>query len=89
MQVLGLAVEATKSLDQGKLAEHMRNTTYDTIVGPVKFGANGEWANTRALMVQFRDIKPDDLEQFKKPGNRVVLYPASVKTGELQFPYRQ
>ncbi len=33
MQVLGLAVEATKSLDQGKLAEHMRATTYQTIVG--------------------------------------------------------
>jgi branched-chain amino acid transport system substrate-binding protein len=89
MQVLGLAVEATKSLDQGKLAEHMRKTTYETIVGPVKFGSNGEWEKTRMLMVQYRDIKPDDLEQFKKVGTRVVLYPPSVKSGELQFPYRQ
>jgi branched-chain amino acid transport system substrate-binding protein len=89
MQVLGLAVEATKGLDQAKLAEHMRSTTYETIVGPVKFGANGEWATSRALMVQFRDIKPDNLEQFAQPGSRVVLYPASVKTGDLQFPYRQ
>jgi branched-chain amino acid transport system substrate-binding protein len=89
MQVLGQAVEATKGLDQGKLAEHMHKTTYETIVGPVKFGANGEWATTRALAVQFRDIKPNDLEQFKKVGSRVVLYPASVKSGELQFPYRQ
>jgi hypothetical protein len=39
--------------------------------------------------VQFRDLKPDDLEQFKKAGSRVVLYPAGVKSGELQFPYRQ
>jgi branched-chain amino acid transport system substrate-binding protein len=89
LQVLGQAVEATKSLDQGKLADHMRKTTYETIVGPVKFGKNGEWASTRALMVQFRDLKADDLEQFKKAGSRVVLYPASVKSGELQFPYRQ
>jgi branched-chain amino acid transport system substrate-binding protein len=89
MQVLGQAVQATKSLDQGKLAEHMHKTTYETIVGPVKFGTNGEWATTRALAVQFRDIKADDLEQFKKAGTRVVLYPASVKSGELQFPYRQ
>ena len=89
MQVLGQAVEATKSLDQGKLAEHMRTTTYETIVGPVKFGSNGEWATTRALMVQFRDLKPDDMEQFSKAGSRIVLYPPSVKTGELQFPYRQ
>jgi branched-chain amino acid transport system substrate-binding protein len=89
MQVLGQAVEATKSLDQGKLAEHMHKTTYETIVGPVKFGANGEWATSRALAVQFRDIKPDNLEQFTKVGSRVVLYPPSVKSGELQFPYRQ
>jgi branched-chain amino acid transport system substrate-binding protein len=89
MQVLGQAVEATKSLDQGKLAEHMRKSTYETIVGPVKFGANGEWEKTRMLMVQFRDIKPDDLEQFGKAGSRVVLYPASFKSGDLQFPYRQ
>ena len=89
MQVLGQAVEATKSLDQGKLAEHMHKTTYETVVGRVKFGANGEWEKTRMLMVQFRDIKPDDLEQFSKVGSRVVLYPADFKSGELQFPYRQ
>lgn len=89
LQVLGQAVEATKGLDQSKLAKHMHATTYNTIVGPVKFGKNGEWAETRALMVQFRDVKPNDLEQFKKAGTRVVLYPESVKSGELAFPYRQ
>jgi branched-chain amino acid transport system substrate-binding protein len=89
LEVLGQAVEATKSLDQGKLADHMRTTTYNTIVGPVKFGLNGEWATSRALMVQFRDLKADDLEQFSKAGSRVVLHPPSVKSGELAFPYRQ
>jgi branched-chain amino acid transport system substrate-binding protein len=89
LEVLGQAVEATKGLDQGKLAEHMRTTTYNTIVGPVKFGKNGEWATSRALMVQFRDLKENDMEQFKKPGSRVVLYPPSVKSGELAFPYKQ
>jgi branched-chain amino acid transport system substrate-binding protein len=89
MQVLAQAVEATKGLDQGQLAEHMHKTTYETIIGPVKFGANGEWEKTRMLMVQFRDIKPDNLEQFSKVGTRVVLYPASVKSGDLQFPYRE
>jgi branched-chain amino acid transport system substrate-binding protein len=89
LEVLGQAVEATKGLDQGKLAQHMQTTTYNTIVGPVKFGKNGEWAETRALMVQFRDLKADNLEQFNNPGSRVVLYPASVKSGELAFPYRQ
>jgi branched-chain amino acid transport system substrate-binding protein len=89
LEVLGQSVQATKSLDQGKLAEHMAKTTFNTIVGPVKFGKNGEWASSRALMVQFRDLKPNDLDQFKKAGSRVVLYPPSVKSGELAFPYKQ
>jgi branched-chain amino acid transport system substrate-binding protein len=89
LQILGQAVEATKGLDQGKIAEHMQKTTYETVVGPVKYGANGEWATSRVLMVQFRDLKPDDMEQFNKVGSRVVLYPATVKSGDLVFPYKQ
>ena len=90
MQVLGQAVEATKGLDQGKLAEHMRKSTYETIVGPREVRARTANGRPAALlMVQFRDIKPDDLEQFSKAGSRVVLYPPTVKSGELQFPYRQ
>jgi branched-chain amino acid transport system substrate-binding protein len=89
LEVLGQAVEETKSLDQDKLAKHMQTTAYQTIVGPVRFGGNGEWQTSRALMVQFRDLKPDNLDQFSKAGSRVVLYPPSVKTGELVFPYRQ
>jgi len=89
LQVLGQAVEATKGLDQDKIADHIRKTTFETIVGSVKFGANGEWATSRVLMVQFRDLKPDDMEQFSKVGSRVVLYPASVKSGDMVFPYKQ
>ena len=89
LQVLGQAVEATKSLDHAKLAEHMRSTTYDTVVGKVKFGKNGEWAQTRVLMVQFRDVQKDNLEQFAGPGKRVVLTPKEWKSGEPVFPYRK
>jgi branched-chain amino acid transport system substrate-binding protein len=89
LQVLGQAVEATKSLDHGKLAEHMRNTTYETVVGKIKFGKNGEWAQTRVLMVQFRDVQKDNLEQFNAPGKRIVLTPKEWKSGELVFPYKK
>jgi len=89
LQVLQQAVEATKSLDHGKLAEHMRSTTYDTVVGKVKFGRNGEWAQTRVLMVQFRDVLKDNLEQFAGPGKRIVLTPKEWKSGEPAFPYRK
>jgi branched-chain amino acid transport system substrate-binding protein len=89
MQVLGQAVEATKSLDQGKLSDYMHEHTFKTVVGDVKFGKNGEWATSRMLMVQFRNIKPDDLEQFAHVGSRIVLYPPAFKSGDIVYPYKQ
>ena len=89
LQILGSAVEATKSLDQGKLAAYIRKNTHDTVVGKVKFGRNGEWATSRVLMVQFRDVQPDNLEQFAGPGKRVVLYPKAWKSGDIVYPYKK
>ncbi len=89
LQVLGEAVNAVGSLDQAALAEHIHKTTFETVVGPVQFGANGEWAKTRALMVQFQNIAGNDLEQFKHAGKRVVLYPKEWVSGEFQFPYTE
>ena len=89
LQVLGQSVEAVKSLDQGKIAAHMQKATFDTVVGKVKFGKNGEWATSRTLQVQFRDVQKDNLEQFAGPGKRVVLYPKEWKSGNLVYPYKQ
>lgn len=54
MQVLGQAIEGTKSLDQDKLADYLRSHTFHTIVGDIAFGANGEWTTPRVLAVQFQ-----------------------------------
>lgn len=89
LEVLGQAVQATKSLDHGKIAAHIHKTEFDTVVGKVRFGKNGEWAKTRVLQVQFRDVKPDNLEQFAGPGKRIVLYPKEWKSGDLVYPYKQ
>ena len=87
LEVLGQAVNATKSLDQGKLASYIRSHEFQTVVGPVKFGKEGEWAKTRALQVQFQNIKDNSLDQFKQAGTRVVLYPKEWKSGKFIFPY--
>jgi branched-chain amino acid transport system substrate-binding protein len=89
MQVLGQSVEATHSLDQDRLAQYMHATTFKTVVGDVKFGQNGEWATSRVLQVQFRNIKPNDMAQFDKAGSRVVLYPAAFKSGDMVYPYKK
>ncbi|MGI9570213.1 MAG: amino acid ABC transporter substrate-binding protein [Desulfobulbia bacterium] len=89
LQILGDAVNTVGSLDQKKIAEHIHKTTFDTVVGPVKFGKNGEWEKTRTLQVQFRDVAPNNLEQFNKPGKRIVLYPKTVKSGDIVYPYKK
>ena len=87
VQILGRAIEATKSLDQQKVGDYIRATEFSTIVGKVKFGPNGEWAKSRVLMVQYQNIERRDVEQFKGPGRKVVLYPEEFKSGNLIYPY--
>jgi branched-chain amino acid transport system substrate-binding protein len=89
LQVLEQAVNATKSFNQGKLAAYMHKATFETVVGKVKFAKNGEWATTRVLQVQFRDVQPNNLEQFSAPGKRIVLYPKAWKSGDIAYPYKQ
>jgi branched-chain amino acid transport system substrate-binding protein len=89
MQVLGDAVEAVGSLDQEAIADYIRENEFDTVVGPVRFGPNGEWATSRVLMVQLQNIEDGDLEQFRNPGKRVVLLPEEWASGEFIFPYTE
>ena len=87
MQVLQQAVEAIKSLDQDKLADYLRSHTFKTVVGDVKFGPDGEWAEARVLEVQFQGVKANDLDQFKDPKTEVILWPPQLKTGDAVYPY--
>jgi branched-chain amino acid transport system substrate-binding protein len=86
-QVLEQAVEGTKSLDQGKLADYMHATNFKTIMGDIKFGPDGEWAEPRILTIQYQGVKGNDLAQFSKPGVQVILDPPAYKTGTLKYPY--
>jgi branched-chain amino acid transport system substrate-binding protein len=87
LQVLGQAVDATKSLDQDKLADYLRKSTFKTIVGDIKFGANGEWEEARVLQVQFHDVKGSDLDQWKTADTQAIVWPAKYATGKTVYPY--
>lgn len=87
LQILGQAIEGTKSLDQQKVIDYIRTKEHDTIVGKVKFGPNGEWAESRVLQVQFQGIDSTDVAQFHKPGKRVILWPEKYKSGNIIYPY--
>jgi branched-chain amino acid transport system substrate-binding protein len=83
LQVLGQAVEATKSTAGDKLGPYIHATTFKTIIGDVKFGESGEWAQPRMLAAQFQHVKGNDIEQFKSTDKVVVVSPAEYKSGEL------
>ena len=86
-QLVAKAIEETKSLDDGKLAEFLHSHTVDTVIGPLAFGADGEWTKARMLFTQFQNVSGNDLGQFKDPKTEVILWPADYKKGELIYPY--
>jgi branched-chain amino acid transport system substrate-binding protein len=83
LQILGQAVEATKSTEGDKLGPYIHATTFKTLIGDVKFGESGEWAQPRMLAAQFQHVKGNDIEQFKGTDKVVVVGPAEYKSGEL------
>jgi branched-chain amino acid transport system substrate-binding protein len=89
LQVLQQAIVATKSLDDATLGDYIRTHTFKTVVGDLRFGANGELAQSRLLQVQFRNIKSHDVAEFKDISTQVVVWPAEYKSGNLIYPYEK
>ena len=85
LQILGDAIKATNSRDQAKVAAYIRKTEFNTVVGKVRFGKNGEWAQGRTLTVQWQNIhNQNDLNQFTKAGVRKIIQPSSFATGKVK-----
>jgi branched-chain amino acid transport system substrate-binding protein len=87
LQVLAQAVTVTGGLDDAKLATYMHANKFNTIVGDIAFGSEGEWTASRIIWTQFRGITGHDLAQFKDPATEVVLLPNEYKSGDLIYPY--
>jgi branched-chain amino acid transport system substrate-binding protein len=86
-QMLEQAVNGTNSIEDAKLAQYLRTHEMRTIVGPIKYDKNGEWANPRVIQAQFRGVVDKDVEQFRNPGKQIVIYPDAYKTGDVITPY--
>ncbi|MGB7618635.1 MAG: amino acid ABC transporter substrate-binding protein [Pseudolabrys sp.] len=89
LQVLGDAIAATKSLNDDVLADYIRKTTFKTVVGDVKFGKQGEWAEERTLAAQFQNIKGNGIDDFRDLTTEVIIYPPQYKSGEVIYPYEK
>jgi branched-chain amino acid transport system substrate-binding protein len=89
LQVLGDAIAGTRSLNDEKLAAYLRTATFKTVVGDVTFGAKGEWAQERMLLIQFQNIKGNSIDDFRDLSTEVILYPPQYKSGNLIYPYEK
>ena len=86
-QLIEQAVASVKSLDQKAIAAYLRSNTHKTIVGPIKFAADGEWEQTGTVQAQFRGVVDKNIEQFRGPGKQVILSPERLKTGDPIIPF--
>jgi len=89
LQVLSQAVTATESFDDAKLGDYIRANAFKTVVGELRFGTDGELAQARTLQVQFRNVKTNDLIQFKDISTQVVVAPTEYESGKLIYPYEK
>jgi branched-chain amino acid transport system substrate-binding protein len=87
MQVLAAAAEGAKGLDQDKIADYLRDNNFKTVMGDIKFGEDGELAESHALMVQYQHVTGNDIDQFKDGKNPIILWPAKYKDGDVIYPY--
>jgi branched-chain amino acid transport system substrate-binding protein len=89
-QVLGEAVKGANSLNDDKIAAYLKSHSFETIMGPVKYGKKGEWAEGRMLQVQYHDITPDaNLETWRGMSYQTVLTPKNLATGKVIYPYEK
>jgi branched-chain amino acid transport system substrate-binding protein len=86
-QLIEAAVKSVGSLDQKAIAKYLHENEVKTIVGPIAFAADGERKVTATLQAQFQGIVDKNMDQFKKPGKQVILFPPSLKSGELITPF--
>jgi branched-chain amino acid transport system substrate-binding protein len=86
-QVLAQAVEGTQSIDPDKLGAYMHSHKFETVVGEIEYGADGEWTKGRTVYTQFQHVAPNEFEQFATGKAQPVLWPPQYKTGEMIYPY--
>jgi branched-chain amino acid transport system substrate-binding protein len=87
MQVLEQAIKAVGSFDDTALSAYTQESTFETVVGKVKFGEGGGWARPRVLTVQFQNIENNNISEFKKPNTQAVVYPSEIASANVIYPY--
>ena len=89
-QVLGEAVEGSKSINDNKIAEYLRSHEFHTIMADIEFGSGGEWTKSRMMQVQYHNISDAaELDTWTGMSYQTVLTPPDQKTGDVIYPYEK
>jgi branched-chain amino acid transport system substrate-binding protein len=91
LEVLAQAIAGTKSIEDDKIANYLRNNAVNSIMAEgVRFAENGEWVKAHQLQVQYHDITDSaNLETWRGMTYQTVLTPADDKTGSVIYPYEK
>jgi branched-chain amino acid transport system substrate-binding protein len=87
--MLQRGIEGAKSIKDDDIAAYLSKNTMKTIMGDIKYGANGEWAESGMMQVQYHDIKSGSVDQFKGMDTQTVLTPDKFKTGNVIYPFEK
>jgi branched-chain amino acid transport system substrate-binding protein len=60
-----------------------------SLLGDIRFGKGGEWAQSRVLQVQYQNVKGNDVGQFKDASTQVVVAPSEYESGKVIYPYEK
>jgi branched-chain amino acid transport system substrate-binding protein len=86
-QILAQAITETKSLKDDVITQYIHGHSFNTVVGELSFGKDGEWSKPRQLLTQFQNVAPNNLDQFKSGEKQPILYPPDLANGTMIYPY--
>lgn len=90
MQVLEAGIKGSKSTDDAKIADYLKKATIKTVMGPIKYGAKGEWAEDRMMAVQYHGVTDAaNLDTWRGMSYQTVVDPPSLATGKVIYPYEK
>ncbi|MFA6266333.1 MAG: amino acid ABC transporter substrate-binding protein [Pseudolabrys sp.] len=90
MQVLEAGIKGAKSLDDDKIADYLKKATINTVMGSIKYGNKGEWAQDRMMTVQYHGVTDAaNLDTWRGMSYQTVIDPPSLETGKLIYPYEK
>ena len=87
LQILGEAIEATKTLDDDKLAEYMHSHPFQHDRRRHRLRPGRRMDRGAADLGAVPRHQGHDIDQFREPKTVTILSPPQYKTGDLIWPY--